>query len=234
MQSGRLIGFTLLGNGFGQAMAVLEKDLRAELRNRAAINAIMLFAITALVVVGLALGPGELHPVFKAALLWVVLFFAAFSGLAHVFLHEEETNTALALRLCALPGAVYAGKLAFNLLLLLGIAIVVVPLYALMLDVTLMRPVAFVVTLCTGCLGLGAAATIIAAIIAKARSKGALYGALGFPILLPLLIIAVDATRLTLTDVPAEGLWKDIVGLVAFAVMLVTVSGVLFPYVWED
>src|SRR5207248_3218834 len=84
-----------------QALAVLGKDLRAELRNRAALNAILLFSITTLVIVAFALGPGQLPAVFKAALLWVVLFFAAFSGLAHVFLHEEETNTAMALRLCA-------------------------------------------------------------------------------------------------------------------------------------
>ena len=221
-------------SGFAQAKAVLEKDLRAELRNRAALNAIFLFAITALVVVGLALGPGQIHPVFKGALLWVVLFFAAFSGLAHVFLHEEETNTALALRLCALPGAVYAGKLAFNLLLLTGVAVVVVPLFMLMLDVHIVRPVEFIVTLIGGCLGLGSAATIVGAIIAKAHGKGALYGALGFPILLPLLVIAVDATRLSLTTLPAEGLRNDLIGLAAFTVMLVTISALLFPYVWED
>src|SRR6266513_2007595 len=55
-----------------QALAVLGKDLRAELRNRAALNAILLFSITTLVIVAFALGPGQLPPVFKAALLWVV------------------------------------------------------------------------------------------------------------------------------------------------------------------
>ena len=71
-------------------------------------------------------------PVLKAALLWVVLFFAAFSGLAHVFTHEEETNTATALRLSAPPGAVYAGKLAFNLTVLGVVALVITPIYMLM------------------------------------------------------------------------------------------------------
>ena len=96
------------------------------------------------------------------------------------------------------------------------------------------RPAAFVVVLVSGSFGLGAAATIVAAIIAKARGKGALYGALGFPILLPLLFIAVDATRLTLVEPSAEGLSRDIVGLLAFAIMLVTMSALLFPYVWEE
>ena len=66
-------------------------------------------------------------PDVKGALLWVVLFFAAFSGLSHVFLHEEETGTVHALRLSASAGAVYTGKLLFNLLLLLGVSAVPFP-----------------------------------------------------------------------------------------------------------
>ena len=221
--------------GFQQAFAIFAKDLRAELRNRAALNAILLFAITALVVVGLAMGPRRMDIALKAALMWIVLFFAAFSGLAHVFIHEEETGTVTALRLSAAPGAVYAGKLLFNLLLLAVIAVVVVPLFVLMLDLRLERPLAFIGVLFSGCIGLGAAATIVAAIIAKARGKGALYGALGFPILLPLLFIAVDATRATLDAQAMPGiLFRDISGLVAFAVMLITASSLLFPFVWED
>lgn len=219
---------------FDQAITILRKDLRAELRNRAAMNSILLFAVTALVVIGFAVGPEKLSPTIKSALLWVVLFFSAFSGLAHVFLHEEETGTVTALRLSAQPVAIYVGKLVFNLLLLTVIALVVVPLFVLMLDVSVARPGAFIAVVICGSLGLGAAATIVAAIIAKARGKGALYGALGFPILLPLLIMAVQATRLSITAQFAGELGSIMVGLLSFAVMLVTASGMLFNYVWED
>lgn len=221
--------------GAEQAFAVLVKDVRAELRNRAALNAILLFSVTALAVVGFAVGTGSDNRLFKVALLWVVLFFATFSGLSHVFIHEEETGTSTALRFCALPGAVYAGKLMFNLLLLAVIGVVVVPLFVILLDLPLERPGAFAAVLVSGCLGLGAAATIIAAIIAKARGKGALYGALGFPILLPLLFMAVNATRNTLVGDASVGmLLQDVGGLLSFAVMLVTASAMLFPFVWED
>ena len=232
--SGRSEDLQTFYSGFNQTVAILRKDLRAELRNRAALNAILLFAITALIVVGFAVGPSSIAPVLKAALLWITLFFAAFSGLAHVFLHEEESGTVMALRLCALPGAVYAGKLAFNLLLLLAIGLLVVPLFLVIVNLQPEQPLAFgLVVLCGGS-GLGAAATIVAAIIAKAKGKGALYGALGFPILLPLLIIAVHGTRTTLTDAPFSMAVPDLVGLLAYTIMLVTASSLLFPYVWEE
>jgi heme exporter protein B len=221
--------------GASQALAILFKDVRAELRNRAALNSILLFSVTALTVVAFAVGTGSDSQLFKVALLWVVLFFAAFSGLSHVFIHEEEAGTSTALRFCALPGAVYVGKLLFNLLLLAVIGVVVVPLFVVLLDLPLERPGAFAAVLVSGCLGLGAAATIIAAIIAKARGKGALYGALGFPILLPLLFMSVNATRNTLVGDASIGmLLQDVGGLLSFAVMLVTASAMLFPFVWED
>lgn len=218
-----------------QALAVFSKDLRAELRNRTATSSILLFSITALVVVGFALPSKGLTPAIHAALLWVILFFAAFSGLSHVFVHEEEAGTTMALRLTAATGAVFAGKLLANLLLLLLIVLVDVPLFVLLLQVDLPRPMHFISVVLTGGIGLGAAATIVAAIIAKARGKGALYGALGFPILLPLLFMAVDATTAALNDrIPIARLTRDLIGLGAFAVMLVTASALLFPFVWED
>jgi heme exporter protein B len=81
---------------------------------------------------------------------------------------------------------------------------------------------------------LGAGATIVAAIVAKARGKGALYGALGFPILLPLLMMAVRATQLTMTDVSNGDIARDLVGLASFGIMLITMSLVLFPFLWEE
>lgn len=223
------------GTWVQQTVTILRKDLRVELRDRTAVNSIVLFAVTALAVVGFSLASGELSPVLKAALLWIVLFFAAFSGLANVFLHEEETGTALALRLCATPAAVYTGKLLFNLALLGVISIVVVPLFLVMMNVHVYNPAAFVATTLASLMGLGASATIVGAIISRARGRGALYGALGFPLLLPLLFVAVNATRLSLTTGAA---WPDIaqnlVGLCSFAVMVITGSALLFPFVWEE
>src|SRR5438270_772888 len=72
------------------------------------------------------------------------------------------------------------------------------------------------------------------AIFARAGGKGALYGALGFPILLPLLFIAVRATSLAISGEDSAELPRDVGGLLSFAVMLITVSALLFPFVWEE
>lgn len=217
-----------------QALAVLKKDVRAELRTRAALNAVVLFSFTSLVVIAFATRGIVGGTVGQAALLWVLLFFAAFAGLAHVFLHEEEVGTSLTLQSAAHPQAVFIGKLLFNLGLLYGIALFLVPVYCLMLEVGMPRPLLFAVVVASGLLALGAAATIVAAIIARARGKNALFGALGFPILLPMLMIASRATERAIGEGSSAEASAGAIGLAAYGIMLIVAGGLSFPYVWED
>lgn len=218
-----------------QSLAVLRKDLRCELRNRSALNAILLFAITSLGVVGFASGQRGLPLDARAALLWIVLFFAAFAGLSHVFVHEEDSGTAVTLALHADPLAIFFGKLMFNMALMAAKAAIVVPLYVVMLGIEPFAPWAFWVGAALGCMALCSSATIVAAIIARAQGRGALYGALGFPVLLPLLLLAVSSTRhALLTNAAGVVLIRDIIGLASYTVMVLASSVLLFPVLWED
>ncbi|UCE25725.1 MAG: heme exporter protein CcmB, partial [Candidatus Zixiibacteriota bacterium] len=118
----------------GKAFAVYAKDMRLELRTRYALNAILMFGITTLAVVSFSLGQSGLSPKLLAALFWVIMFFSAMSGLAQVFIREEETGTALALRLTADPDSIYVGKLLFNFTLLSTMTVIVTPLFFIFTD----------------------------------------------------------------------------------------------------
>ena len=81
----------------GCAWAVFRKDVQIELRTRYAVGAVLLFAVTTLVAVsGGARAAAPVKSDVKAALLWIVLLFAALSGLARAFVREEEAGTAAA------------------------------------------------------------------------------------------------------------------------------------------
>jgi heme exporter protein B len=93
---------------------------------------------------------------------------------------------------------------------------------------------AFAVTVILGNFGIVSASTIIAAIIAKANSKGTLYPVLAFPVLLPLLITMIDATKLASEGVPTIELMGNFQILVSYTVVITIVSLFLFRFVWED
>jgi heme exporter protein B len=194
-----------------------------------------MFVVTTIAILMFSLGSEEAPQEVLSGMLWVVIFFAAMSGLSRTFVAEEERGTTMTLQLLTSPGAVFFGKLLFNLVLVSGLSVFTVLLYALFINGFVIKNVMlFALTIALGSVGFSAAATIIAAIIAKAATRGTLYPVLSFPVLLPLLLAVINATRLA-----AEGaVLADAAGefqlLISYIVVVVTASALVFEYVWKE
>lgn len=213
---------------------LLAKDLKSEFRTRYALNAIFMFALTTLVVVSFSIGALNLNPRITSSLFWLVIFFSSMSGLAQVFVKEEESRTVNLLRLVADPGTVFLGKFLFNLVLLLLLEIVIVPLFVILMNLSILNLWLFFSILLLGSLGLASATTIIAAIVSRARVKGALFAVLSFPILLPLLVAAIDGTWLSLKGETFSAGWNDLRLLISYLVVMLAASILLFDFVWSE
>lgn len=222
-----------MSSWLAEAAAVFAKDWRAELRTRFALNTLGLFAITTLVVVSFALGPIGASPAGPAvlpAVLWLILLFAATAGLPRLFVAEEETHTATALRLAATPSALFCGKLAYGLTLILALELITTPLYLAMVQLPVASPGLLVGTLLAGAVGLASASTLIAVIVGQARGRGTLFAVLLFPVLVPLLVMAVALTRQAVAGEPAGVALPQLLLYDAS----VTVAGLmLFPTLWN-
>jgi len=216
-----------------KATAVLVKDIRTELRTRYSLNALFMFAFTTLVVVSFSLRQAALKVDILAALYWIIIFFASMSALAGVFIKEEDTKTAQTLKLYAKPSVIYTGKLVYNIILLLLLCLLVTPLFVILMDVSVPDPLPFVVVILLGAIGLAGATTLIGAIVAKANVRGALFAVLSFPILLPLLVAAIGGTNAVLSGDGWIGAENDIKLLIAYAVIMIAISVVLFDFVWN-
>jgi len=223
------------GRWIRAAVAVFLKDWRSELRTRYAISALVMFVVTTISIILFSLGGEGASPEVLAGMLWVVIFFAAMSGLSRTFVMEEERGTGMTLSLLTPAGAVFAGKLLFNLVLGSGLTVLAVLLYALLINGFIVKTMSiFLLTIALGSVGLAAASTIIAAIIARANTKGTLYPVLSFPILLPLLMTVINATRLAADGVPLGEAVGEFQILVSYIVVVVTASAMLFEYIWKD
>ncbi len=183
---------------FSRALAVCAKDAAQELRRRVAIASVFFFAATALALVSYAVGPFGLPPDARAgldaALLWILLFFSAATGLPRAFVREEETGTGIALRKIAPGIVVLAGKALFNFLLFLAIAALSVPAFALLLEWRIGSPAALAVVVLAGGWGLSVVSTFLSALVARAGQRNVLFVVVSFPLLVPLLLPAIAAT----------------------------------------
>lgn len=211
--------------------AVLLKDTLCEIRTKYAVGILSMFALTALSTVSMALTGASLSPHLAAALLWVILFFCAMAGLSRVFLQEQETGTLLGLRLYADSMAVLGGKFVFNLILLLGLACLVVPLFAIFLSVEIVAWPYFILVLVLGCIGMAAVSTLTAAMVMEAQGKHAIFTVLTFPVLLPQFLSVISGTAKVLSESVPE--YTELIFMAGYDAAVMAAGILLFDYLWQ-
>jgi heme exporter protein B len=198
-------------------------------------NALLMFVVTSVATILFALREDEVSTDVLSGMFWVVIFFTAMSGLSRIFVSEEERGTTMTLQLVASPSVVYFGKLIFNCGLTLALSSAVTILYITVFPAFIIKSMAiFALTIILGSLGFAAAATVIAAIIAKANTKGTLYPVLSFPILIPLLMTVMKSTARALDGELFVSALGEFQILASYLMIMVAGSYLLFDYVWKE
>ncbi len=216
------------------AWLIFQKDIRQEFKTRYSINAIFLFALVTLVAVSFSIGTFSATAEIKSALLWIIIFFSAMSGLSHIFVREEEMHTADTLKLVTEPIAIFIGKFLFNLFLLFLLEMITVPLFFAVMNFEVEGVALFLSILFLGSVGLAAGATMTAAIISKASAKGALFAVLSFPVLLPVIIAGINGTKITVKEIAFAEVSSELQMLFAYSVVVITAAILLFDFVWKE
>lgn len=218
------------------ALAILMKDVRIEWRTRESLASVFVLGVLLLVVFSVAHDPEpEAAPALAPAVLWVTFVFTGLLGIQRGFLLERENDCLAGLLSAPLdPSAIYAGKLAANVVLLGVTQAVVVPLVGLFLHLDLWPVLAgLALVLALGNLGFAALATLFAAIAARTRAREVMLPLLLLPLLVPLLIGSVEATRAVLAGGLAAA--RDgLTVLAAFDVIFTVAGWLLFAYVVRD
>lgn len=219
-----------------RARAIAWKDLLAERRSKAGFNSVTALAVTILVLFGFALGP-EAQAVRDAApgVIWLAVLFAgvlAFNRSYQIELDGEALE-----QLVLYPGsrrAIFAGKLLANVVfvtLLLAIVIVVgIVLYQVRIPA---QWPALVGVLAAGTLGLVTLGTFYAAMASRSRMREVLLPLLLFPMLVPVLLAAMEATKALLGGniMGDAGAWARL--LVVFDVIFLAATFLAFESVIE-
>jgi heme exporter protein B len=218
-----------------RAAAVIEKDLRSELRTRYGLTALALFVVTAVSLVVFSVGEEPLPKPLMVAITWIVMLFTSMTGLGRAFVSEEERGTSLFLRLTTTPQAVFLGKLVVNIvwsvttnaLALLLLSVMVPAMSAGRVDV-------LAIVVLAGSIGMAAVMTIVSAIVAKAGARNAVLPVLSFPLLLPVLIPGSDATLLAMAGFGFGDVLSSLGIMFAYTGLVIIVSWLVFEVIWCD
>jgi heme exporter protein B len=195
-----------LGSFFRAAWIVLRKDLTVEVRSREIAYTTLFFAVSCVLVFSVAfVKEGRAMEDAATGILWIAIAFAGTLALGRTFERERQSETLRALLLApAERPAIYVGKLAGIVALLLAAEAVLVPLVAFLFQAPalLARPFWLAVILVAGTLGYCAVGTLFAAMLIRARSRDVLLPVLLYPITIPVIIAGVRGTAALLEPEP--------------------------------
>jgi heme exporter protein CcmB len=180
------------------AWLIAVKDLRVEARSRELVYTTVFFALSCVLVFAFAFVRGGVPiPDTSGGILWVVIVFAGTLALGRTFERERQTDTLRALLLAPVERpAVYLGKLAAVLLLLVAVEALVVPVIGVLFNAPVGRaPWLLIGLLATGTLGFAAVGTLFAAMLVRAQSRDVLLPVLLYPVTVPVIIGGVLGTR---------------------------------------
>ena len=219
-----------------RAFIVLWKDVLTERRSKATLNGLLFFSLLLLFVFQFTLG-GDRERLTAAlpGLLWLGFVLSGLVALGRTFLVERENDCWDGLLLA--PGdksAIYLGKVAGNLLLMLMVEAILLALFALFFNVDVGRALpALSLVLLLGTIGFAAIGTLFAAMTAHVRAREVLFPVLLLPVEVPVLLGAVKATEAALAGEPLSAVAQWLQLLAAADVIYLTAGLLTFDAILE-
>ncbi|MET4108756.1 heme exporter protein B [Hymenobacter sp. UYP22] len=214
---------------------LMQKDFRLEWRQRAALNGMLLYVSSTVFVCYLSFSSrgGQLPAPAWNALFWIVLLFSAVNAVAKGFLQESRGRMLYYYTLVR-PQAVILAKIVYNALLLLGLALVAFVLYSVVLGNPVQNVPLFVGNVVLGAVGFASTLTLVSGIAAKATNSSTLMAVLGFPLMVPMLLLLIKVSKNALDGLEFEASQSALLTLVALNMIVGAVSYLLFPFLWRS
>jgi len=212
----------------------LAKDLQLEWRSKDAINSMLFFALLVVVIFSFSfdLSPEESRPI-AGGLVWVALLFAAVVALNQTWSRELRNSVLDAYRIAPAPlESLFLAKTIGNFIFVSVLELVIAPLFVIFYNLRSVGPVyQLVLASVLGNWALVVNGTFFGAISIRTRSREVLLPLLLFPISIPAMLAAVNATANTLTG---EGsAYLPLVFLAVYDVVFTAVGLFLFETVLQ-
>jgi len=216
-------------------LAVLWKDLAAELRSREVLTSMLVFALLVILIFNFAL---ELQPGLQKALisgiLWVTFAFAGTLGLNRSMAMEKDRGCLDGLLLAPVDrSAIFFGKALSNLIFMLIVAAIILPLFSLLYNVNLINP-GLILVILLGSVGYVAVGTLLSTMAVQTRTRDVMLPILLFPLVIPVLISAIKGSSGFLEGLEMVEIipWLNL--LIVYDVIFIAVAFMVFDYVVEE
>jgi heme exporter protein B len=213
-------------------IALLKKDILLELRQQHSFYGILLYIASTIFVLYLSISEPE-GDVWNG-LFWVIQLFVCVNAVAKSFLQESKGRRLYFYTLSGAKEFIIA-KLIYNTLLMMCMSLLSLGLFILLLNNPIIYPIRFIGIVCLGSISMSLVFTLLAAIAARAQQNAALMAILGFPLIIPQLLLLMRLSKSAFGEIFKDGaLFQLSLLIMGLNVLVVALSVILFPFLWKD
>jgi len=208
----------------GNIKILIAKEFQLELRRKSVISGLglYLFSIVFICYLTFSLRQNLITPLVWTAVFWITLLFT------------ERKSRDIYYYSIASPASIILSKIIYNFLLCLLMSFTGLLLFNLFLGDPVADQFLFSVVVALASWGFAASLTLLSGIASKTTSSHILMAVLSFPVVISILLLAIQVTKNCLDGLDRSVSWDEILTLTAINCLVTAVSYLLFPYIWRS
>lgn len=213
-------------------ITLLKKDILLEFRQKHTFYGILLYIASTIFVLYLSVENPEAN--VWNGLFWTIQLFICVNAVAKSFL-QESRGRMLYFYSIASPVEFVVAKMIYNLLLMIVMSLLSLVLFTIFLGNPVQNSLWFTGIVILGGGSISIVFTLMSAIAAKAQQNAALIAILGFPVILPQLLLLMRLSKAAFAEVFREGAVMQLAALIGgLDILVIAMAVILFPYLWKD
>lgn len=213
-------------------LILLKKDILLELRQQHTLYGILLYIASTIFVLFLSIEEPTAN--VWNGLFWVIQLFVCVNAVAKSFLQESKGRMLYFYSITS-PVHFILSKLLYNIILMILMSAISLFLFFIFFNNPVSNTLQFILIVLLGGASISIVFTLMSAIAAKAQQNAALIAILGFPIILPQLLLLMRLSKTAFAEVFRESAVLQLMGLIAgLDVLVIVMAIILFPYLWKD
>ncbi len=175
----------------------------------------------------------QLTPIVWNTLFWIIILFTAVNAIAKSFSQERYGRLMYYYSLCS-PQAIIISKIIYNALIMLALSGIGFAIYSLVMGNPVGDVGLYMISIVLAAIGFASVLTLVAGIASKADNSATLMAVLSFPIILPMLLMTIRLAKNALDGLDWSVSTDEITTLLSIDLIVITLSYLLFPYLWRS
>lgn len=211
------------------------KEIQLEWRARYVLNGVLLYLVSSIFVIYLSfqLNGVSIEPVVWNILFWIVQLFTAFNIVAKSFFQERYNRFFYYYTLFS-PEVLIISKIIYNTLLMAGIGLLGMLVFVVIMGNPIQDIAGFLICLVSASVGFSSTLTMVSGIASKAGNNTTLLAILGFPVILPLLLMTLRLSKNAIDGLDFSLQADKLLVIWAINLLTTALATLLFPYIWRS